>query len=197
MSLIRELSRRRLRSSLTIVGITIGIWALVVFSSMANQINSLVGMGAEFYADRVVVTDGEAFGASPMRLADVDAIAGLDGVAAAEPRIEILWDPDPAVGFSVPDTVTGLISGADAGYESFELQLATGRMLTTEDEGNVVVLGSNLAHKHGVVAGGTVEIRGQAFQVIGTLQPTLTLPDTTGYIPLSKAQPIYLGDLPR
>jgi putative ABC transport system permease protein len=59
-----------------------------------------------------------------------------------------------------------------------------------------VVLGSNLALEQGVVAGGTVEIRGQAFQVIGTLQPTLTSPDTTGYIPLGTAQHIYLGDLP-
>jgi hypothetical protein len=53
------------------------------------------------------------------------------------------------------------VPGADAGWESFELQPATGRMLTTADEGNVVVLGSNLALEHGVVAGGTVEIRGR------------------------------------
>ncbi|MBA2557140.1 MAG: hypothetical protein H0V12_07355 [Chloroflexi bacterium] len=42
MTLLRELSRRKLRTTLTIVGITSGIWALVVFSSMANQINSLM-----------------------------------------------------------------------------------------------------------------------------------------------------------
>ena len=44
MTLLRDLSRRKLRTTLTIVGITIGIWAFVVFSSMANQINGLVGM---------------------------------------------------------------------------------------------------------------------------------------------------------
>jgi ABC-type antimicrobial peptide transport system permease subunit len=69
MTLLRELSRRKLRTTLTIVGITIGIWALVVFSSMANQINGLVGMGSDFFADKIVLTDGEAFGTSPMRLA--------------------------------------------------------------------------------------------------------------------------------
>jgi len=31
MRLLRELSRRKLRTALTITGITIGIWALVVF----------------------------------------------------------------------------------------------------------------------------------------------------------------------
>ena len=48
MRLLRELSRRKLRTALTITRITIGIWALVVFSSMANRINDLVGQGAEF-----------------------------------------------------------------------------------------------------------------------------------------------------
>ena len=62
--------------------------------------------------------------------------------------------------------------------------------------GNVVVLGATVARKHGVVAGDSVEIRGQAFEVLGTLQPTLTSPDITGLIPLATAQRIYLGDLP-
>jgi putative ABC transport system permease protein len=196
MHILRELSRRKLRTSLTVVGITIGIWALVVFSSMANQINGLVGMGTEYFADKIVVTDGEAFGTSPMRLADVATIEAIGGVAAVEPRIELLWDPDPAVGFGVPDLLAGIVPGADAGYETFALELATGRRLTADDAGNVVVLGSTVARKYGVTAGGTVQIRGETFEVVGTLQPTLTSPDTTGQIPLSTAQRLYLGDLP-
>lgn len=195
MRLLRELLRRKLRTSLTIVGITIGIWALVVFSSMANQINGLVGMGAEFYADKITVTDGVAFGTSPMRLTDADTIASVDGVAAVDPRVEIMWEADPAVGF-LPDTLNGGIPGADAGYESFQLELATGRMLTVEDAGNVVVLGSSLARGHSASAGSSIEIRGEPFEVIGTLQATLTAPDTNGYIPLSTAQQLYISDLP-
>jgi putative ABC transport system permease protein len=176
MRILRELSRRKLRTSLTITGITIGIWALVVFSSLANQINGLVGMGSEYFADKIVVTDGMAFGSSPMRLDDVEIIAGLDGVGAVQPKVEI--------------------PGADAGFETFTLELATGRQLIAEDTGNVVVLGSTIARKYGVVAGGTVDIRGESFEVLGTLQPTLSSPDTNGFIPLSTAQALYLGDLP-
>jgi putative ABC transport system permease protein len=196
MRLLRELSRRKLRTTLTIVGITIGIWALVVFSSMANQINGLVGMGTEFYADKITVTDGVAFGTSPMRLTDADTIAGVEGVAAVDPRVEVFWESDPPVGFSVPDTLNGGIPGADAGFETFKLELATGRMLTVEDAGNVVVLGSSLARDHAAVAGDSIEIRGEPFEVIGTLQSTLTAPDTTGYIPLTTAQHLYMSDLP-
>ena len=196
MRLLRELSRRKLRTTLTIIGITIGIWALVVFSSMANQINGLVGMGSDFYADKIVVTDGEAFGTSPMRIADATVIAGIAGVAAVQPKVEILWDPDPSVGFGVPNIVTGVVPGADAGHETFKLELASGRMLTAEDAGNVVVLGSTVARKNGVTAGGTVEIRGEVFQVVGTLLPTLTSPDITAQVPLATAQRLYLNDLP-
>lgn len=196
MRILRELSRRKLRTSLTITGITIGIWALVVFSSLANQINGLVGMGSEYFADKIVVTDGMAFGSSPMRLDDVEIIAGLDGVGAVQPKVEIPWDPDPAIGFGAPDFLVGTIPGADAGFETFTLELATGRQLIAEDTGNVVVLGSTIARKYGVVAGGTVDIRGESFEVLGTLQPTLSSPDTNGFIPLSTAQSLYLGDLP-
>jgi putative ABC transport system permease protein len=196
MRILRELSRRKLRTSLTITGITIGIWALVVFSSLANQIDGLVGMGSEYFADKIVVTDGMAFGSSPMRLDDVEIIAGLDGVGAVQPKVEIPWDPDPAIGFGAPDFLVGTIPGADAGFETFTLELATGRQLIAEDTGNVVVLGSTIARKYGVVAGGTVDIRGESFEVLGTLQPTLSSPDTNGFIPLSTAQALYLGDLP-
>ena len=196
MRILRELSRRKLRTSLTITGITIGIWALVVFSSLANQINDLVGMGSEYFADKIVVTDGVAFGSSPMRLDDVEIIAGLDGVGAVQPKVEIPWDPDPAIGFGAPDFLVGTIPGADVGFETFTLELATGRQLIAEDTGNVVVLGSTIARKYGVVAGGTVDIRGESFEVLGTLQPTLSSPDTNGFIPLSTAQALYLGDLP-
>ena len=197
MRLLRELSRRKLRTALTITGITIGIWALVVFSSMANKINDLVGQGAEFYNDKIIVTDGEAFGTSPMRLAAADAIAKLEGVGAVDPQVQLLWAADGSgANFAVDNMVIGLIPGADAGYESFELELATGRALTTQDEGNVVVLGSSLAQEHGVVAGDSVEIRGESFEVLGTLQPTLTSPDTNGLVPLATAQQLYLDELP-
>ncbi len=196
MRLVRELSRRKLRTTLTVVGITIGIWALVVFSSMANQINGLVGMGTQFYADKIVVTDGESFATSPMRLDDAGVIEGLEGVAAVAPRIELMWEKDQAVGFGAPDLVTGIVPGADADLETFQPEVATGRMLTVEDEGDVIVLGSTVARKHGVVAGDSVEVRGTTFEVVGTLQPTLTSPDITGLVPLATAQRLYLADLP-
>jgi putative ABC transport system permease protein len=195
MTLLRELSRRKLRTTLTILGITIGIWTLVVFSSMANKINGFVGSGSNFYAGKIIVTDGESFGTSPIRLDAVDAIAGLPGVAAVDPQVQVLWNVDGSgANFAIPKMVVGLIPGADEGH-GFALELATGRMLTAADTGNVVVLGADLAKEYGVVAGGSVEIHGRPFAVVGTFLPTLSAPDTTGFAPLATAQELYLATL--
>ncbi len=92
MSLLRNLARRRLRTALTVTGITIGIWALVVFGSMANKISSIVAIGSDYYAGKIVVTDksGGLSGDSPMAIALVDDIAAIDGVAAAVPGVSTL-----------------------------------------------------------------------------------------------------------
>ncbi len=196
MRLLRELSRRKLRTTLTILGITIGIWALVVFSSMANKINALVEGGSLYYADKIIVTDGSAFGTAPMSLDSAETIRDLDGVAAVDAQIQLLFDEEAGASFGIPELILGAIPGADEGLEQFPLELATGRMLTPEDDGDVVVLGSTLSQNQGAVAGDTIAIRGRDFEVVGTLQPTLTAPDTTAIVPLGAAQEMFIETLP-
>jgi putative ABC transport system permease protein len=196
MRLIRELSRRKLRTTLTILGITIGIWSLVVFSSLANKINSFVDAGSTLYAGKIIVTDGEPFGTTPIRLSAVADIAALPGVEAVDPQVQVSWTADSSqAGFGVPKTVIGLIPGADEGH-AFKLEIATGRALTAADTGDVVVLGADLAKEYAVVAGGTVEIHGRPFRVLGTYLPTLASPDTDANVPLATAQELYLATLP-
>ena len=195
MRLIRELLRRKLRTTLTVLGITIGIWSLVVFSSMANKINSFVDAGSAMYAGRIIVTDGQSFGTTPIRLAAVEDIAELDGVAAVDPQVQLFWNPDEGITFGVPKTVTGLIPGRDLGL-GFQLELATGRALTAEDAGNVVVLGADIASEYGATAGETVDLHGRTFEVVGTYLPTLASADTDSHVPLATAQQLYLATLP-
>src|SRR4026209_1280900 len=98
MRLLRQLSRRKLRTTLTILGITIGIWTLVVFSSMANKINSLVAGGSEYFGGKVLVPDASnlavGYGLTPMNIAVADQNRGPDGVAAAAPELQLIFDPE-------------------------------------------------------------------------------------------------------
>ena len=201
MRLLRQLTRRKLRTTLTILGITIGIWALVVFSSMANKINALVEGGSQYFAGKILVSDassvGVAIGTSPMNREVRDQIAELDGVAAAAPEVQMIYDPEGGGAFGGAETLLGAVTGADEGLETFPINAIQGRLITAEDEGShVVVFGSDLARKEDASIGDMIEIRGVDFEVVGILEPTLTAPDSTAWVPLAAAQELYAASLP-
>ena len=200
MRLLRQLSRRKLRTTLTILGITIGIWALVVFSSMANKINSLVAGGSEYFAGKILVSDASnlalGIGLAPMKIDVADQIRDLDGVAAAAAEVQMIFDPT-ANAFGGAQTIVGTVAGSDNGHETFEIRAAQGRLPTAADEGSMVIaLGSDMARQQSAGIGDTIEVRGERFEVVGILEPTLTTPDTSVFVPLSAAQLLFHKILP-
>ena len=202
MSLLRNLARRKLRTALTVVGITVGIWALVVMTSMATKIQTLIDGNLTYYENKIVVSDANApafqFGLTPMPIGIVDQIARVPGVGVAVPQVLLLLDTDDlGSGFGSPDFVLGVAAGADQGHEVFERRAAQGRLMVPEDEGRmVVVLGADMARKFDKRPGDTFRIRGVGFEVIGVLEPTLTTPDTTAIIPFEAGQALLAGAAP-
>jgi putative ABC transport system permease protein len=199
MQLLRNLARRRLRTGLTITGITIGIWALVVFSSMANKVDALVSGGSDFYAGKITVSDGGfgGIGGQPMDLAQIDELQAIDGVDVVVPAVSMIASEIRGVSFGPPDQVYATPFGADAGRETYLPQLALGRALTAEDEGrDVAVLGTSIAAKRGVTIGDTFTLQDRPFAVIGILEPTLSTPDVTINVPFTTGQQLAHGDLP-
>jgi putative ABC transport system permease protein len=199
MRMLRELGRRRLRTSLTIVGIAIGIWALVVFSSMANKVNALVEGGSQYYADKIAVSDGgiAGFGGAPMQISILDQVAAVDGVDVVVPNVTMLVEQIAGASFGMPDQISATPFGADLGRETFPTHVASGRALDASDDGHdVVVLGSTIAGKRHGTVGSTIEMHGHTFKVVGILEPTLTSPDTTAILPFSTAQELLHEDLP-
>jgi putative ABC transport system permease protein len=200
--MLRNLTRRKLRTVLTMVGITVGIWALVVMSSMANKISSLVEGGSTYYRDKIIVSDASniafGFGSTPIPIGVGDRILEVPGVDVVVPEVQLLFDRElSSTSFGLPDFIVGAVAGADRGRETFLLRVAQGRLTTAEDEGKtVVVLGSDLARKFDKRSGDTIDIRGREFDVIGVLEPTLTAPDTTAIVPLAAAQGLLAEDAP-
>jgi putative ABC transport system permease protein len=199
MRLLRNLGRRKLRTGLTVAGITIGIWALVVFSSMANKINLLVEGGSDYFGNKILVTDatGGGFSTLPVSMDSVATIGAIDGVDLALPEIAFSAEEADGFGFGGNEQVSGAVAGADGGRETFELRVAQGRLLTAEDEGsNVVLLGSDIARSRAATIGGETTIRGRTFEVVGILEPTLTQPDSTIFMPFDVAQSMFHDQLP-
>jgi putative ABC transport system permease protein len=198
MRFVRDLGRRKLRSTLTITGIAIGIMALVVFGSMANKMNALIGGGSKYYADKNIVSIGSMFSGNfqPLSLSDVGKIEKVDGVAAATPSIDMLMDDSTTATMGTPEMISGFVPGGDKGLETFPMSAATGRLMTASDSGNVTVLGSDLARKLDAKVGGTIKLRNVNFTVIGILAPTLTAPDKDAQVTLVAAQQLFVKTLP-
>jgi putative ABC transport system permease protein len=199
MRMIRDLARRRLRTSLTIAGIAIGIWALVVFSSMANKINTMVAGDSRYHADKIVITDGAiALGDAPMRVDLADELRVIDGVDVVTPSVTMLAGQLGGVVLGPPDQIVGSPVGADAGRETVAaLTPASGRLLTVADEGDAVtVVGADVAAKRHLAVGDSVELHGRSFEVVGILSPTLSVPDRTFVVPFATAQGLLHASLP-
>jgi len=200
--IMRDLGRRKARTTLTILGITIGIWALVVFGSMANKINALVEGGSTYYADKLSISDSSGsmggFASAPMSIETANNVRAVAGVDVVVPAVMMLMDEQASsVTMGVPPMITGSVAGADQGRETFSVSYAEGRAMTPGDEGaSVAVLGSDIARKYDKHAGDTIELRGVEFKVVGILEPTLTAPDQAAEVPLAAAQLLYDASLP-
>ncbi len=61
----------------------------------------------------------------------------------------------------------------------------------------MVVLGSSIAEKRHAGVGDTITLHDRPFQVVGILEPTLTAPDVTLYVPFTIGQQLAYEDLPQ
>ncbi len=198
MRTLRNVFRRKVRAALTIFGITIGVFALVVMGSLSEKLTLLVDGGTTYFADKVIITEGDGFagfGSNPMTVSRIEEVEAIEGVARASAQIGLLLDEDGGgASFGPPAQIQGDDLRGE-GFEDFDIRYAAGRALTVEDEGAVVV-GSDLVGKLDAEIGKDITIRGQEFEVVGILEKTLTAPDTTVVLPLIDVQKMFLETLP-
>ena len=196
MGVIRNVFRRKGRAFLTIFGITIGVFALVVMGAMAEKLNLLVDGGIKYYGDKVTVTETRANGGSggPLSLRKVTEIERLPGVARASASLSMLLDNKAAnVSVGVPPMIVAT-DLRQRGFDKFEVGYTSGRALRNSDRG-VVTLGCDMARKFGADVGGTIKVRGENFRVVGIADSTLTAPDQYVNMSLADGQRIYADDL--
>src|SRR5947207_2917530 len=154
MEIIRNLTRRKLRNTLTISGIVIGVLALVTMGAMAEKFNALLDGGVTYFGSNIQVTaaGASAFGGSSvLPLNTVTQVEQVSGVAAAFGEIQVQAKPGSVqtVSFGLPDYITSYDPRAND-YSAVKTTLVQGRDVTSSGE---VVLGSDFAHEFGKSAG--------------------------------------------
>lgn len=179
----RNLRRRGIRSWLTLVGIVIGITAVVALISLGNGLK--VAVNAQFGAGSTEVISVQAGGLSigppgsgavdPITIQDLEAIEKLSSVDFAIPAdIEsgkLEYNDVVAFGY-----VTSVPEGKEKElYEIDDLAAEQGRLLKSGDT-KKVILGYNLGYKdknpfgRDIVPGKSVLVNDEKFEVVGVLE---------------------------
>ncbi|MBT9149006.1 MAG: Macrolide export ATP-binding/permease protein MacB [Dehalococcoidia bacterium] len=172
----RTVRQRRLRSWLTVIGIVIGITAMVALLSLGLGLERTIIQYVEgiFGVNTIMIMGGhEEVGAIP-RLIDMDLeiLSQVEGVVAVAPirlkRGEVVKDEPPV---SERLLVVGLSPEMVTEFRAFigEFPIAGGRMLIAGDEAKAV-LGYNVAQRLGATPGATIEIEGKSFEVVGIME---------------------------
>jgi putative ABC transport system permease protein len=205
MEIIRNLARRKLRSTLTILGIVIGIFALTTMGAMAEHFNALLNGGVQYFGSSVQVgaPDGQA---SILPMSKLNELKQVSGVEAVFPSYGFLAKPGSvSISFGVPDEIVSW-DPAEHDRSSLKTTLAQGRFLNSGTNGEVF-LGSSIANEFKKKPGDTIDLPVKpadakadfvthTFTVVGILNPTRTAPDSFAYVSVPDAQMLFKDTLP-
>lgn len=183
---LRNLGARKARSVLTLIGIAIGMTAVVALISLSlGAQRAIERQFAKLGTDVILVVPAGGLGEPKPAKLDLSIfknIAGVRSVGAV--RREILSVKSASTsGFL---TVVG-IQSPDEGKLFGGLELAQGRLfLSQEDE---VVLGDSITRDLKVSLSDSITIQNRAFRVVGFLKPTRNDQDDHAlYISLDKLE---------
>ena len=195
---IRNLTRRRVRTILTVMGVAIAISFTVGILSisegfMASFESSMAQQGTDII---IVPKEAEAY-----PYPDVAAFVGsfseetLREIEQYE-NVRAVYPVLTAIPMTIPMDKIGaipILNGVTPAYFSDVapyLRLSSGRLITGDDQ-NVLVAGSGIADVAGLELGGTMEIRGIPFEVVGILEPSGGMDDGMIFTPLEPLQKAY------
>jgi putative ABC transport system permease protein len=207
LEILRNLLRRKLRNSLTISGIAIGVLAFSTMGALAEKNNKLLEGGEKFFADHITVRDSSssAFGGGVITTNKVDQVTRVDGVAAAFLTVGVSAKAEIGFSFGVADEITATTPGYQR-FEKFKLTAKRGRAPETVQQGEVV-MGADIAKELNVDVGQTIALPtppktpradfvNHTYSVVGVLDKVLTAPDNFAFISFTDGQRALGDSLP-
>lgn len=208
--ILKNMFRRKLRTTLTIFGIVIGVLALVVLGSLAEKMNLMMKGGEKFLTGQITVSSGapSSEGGNPFASSGfltqekIRQIEAVNGVKAVQAAIETPYvDPDKkgdgvSMSFGAPPTIMG--SDLSSTFENINwktLAMKNGRMIAKGDKG-VVVVGSDIANDKKISTDSTMKIGDKEFKVIGIMEKTMTGPDSYIFMDIGDAREVLISQNP-
>jgi putative ABC transport system permease protein len=198
--ILKNITQRKLRTGLTVFGIALGIFAVIVMGGMSEHFNITFDRSISLTADKIrVLPEGGFFGAS-LNESKVREVQRIPGVVDAYGMLQAPLDPE-SLGFFGGDTVIG-IPPEKLGSALKDTKLTQGRLLIPGD-GYRAVVGSSVAREFNLKIGDEIEIKSKRalrttsitntrnFTVVGILEYTGSFFDNSVAVPLDRAQKFY------
>ncbi len=205
----RSLAAHRLRSFLTLLGIAVGITAVILLTSIGEGIHRFIlAEFTQFGTNVIGINPGKvsAHGGQPaiiqstvrpLTLGDAESLARLPHVTAVTP---IVWGNSEVEGNGRVRR-TSVYGAGPAMTRVFSMHVQIGRFLPPDDPEHArafVVLGSKLKTElfgNANALGARLRIAGRHFRVIGVMAPKgqflgIDL-DDTAYIPAARGLELY------
>ena len=206
MEIVRNLCRHKLRSSLGISGIVIGVLAITTMGAYAESFNALLDGRVRYFGSNVQVGPPAGQLASLLPLTKIDEIRHVPGVAAAFPTYGFPAKPGMnVVSFAFSDTIIAS-DPTEAAWSNLKTTYAQGHAIDADSSGEVV-LGSTIDQEFKKKIGDTIDLPvkphdaspdfvNHTFKVVGILNVTRTAPDTSAYVNITDGQMLLKDSLP-
>lgn len=204
MEILRNMWRRKFRTFLTVMGITIGMFAFTVMGSMALKLNKMIDGGKKYITGQItVMPKGSSFmggSASTLPVDLLNKIAKVDGAEAVEGSVSLMVDePNPddptgaGMGMSQPATVYSMDPASNFKNKNWStLDMKEGRIIDKNSAENDIAIGCNVALDKGWKVGDKVTIRKREFNIVGILDKTMTGPDSYVFMNIKPARELYV-----
>ncbi|MGE5336461.1 MAG: ABC transporter permease [Gemmatimonadota bacterium] len=208
---LRAITAHRLRSFLTLLGIAVGIAAVILLTSIGEGIHRFVlAEFSQFGTNVIGITPGRVAASGgppglpasvrPLTFEDARALERVPGVVAVVPTVS--GNSEVAGNSRVRRTM--VIGGNAAMLHVFNIRTRVGQFLPAEESDaarNFVVLGPKLKEElfgADSALGARVRVGGLQFRVVGVLEPKgqflgIDL-DDTAYIPAARALELFNRD---
>lgn len=198
--ILKNITQRKLRTGLTVFGIALGIFAVVVMGSMSENFNLTVDKSISLTADKIRVMPEGGFLGAGLSESKVREVKRVAGVSDAYGLLQASLDPEN-LGFAGGDVVIG-IPPEKQELAMKDTKLVQGRFLVPGD-GYRAVVGSNVAREFNLKVGDELEIKSKKvqratsithtrnFTIVGVMEYTGSFFDSGVQIPLDRAQKFY------
>lgn len=198
---LKNLKRRKTKSWLTVLGVFIGIAAIVSLISLGNGLReAVVGEFESLGTNRLVILSGDAQIAGPPVLADsgkekyldedlknyVSRISGVESVSGAFGKVALIEGKDE---FLSP-IVNGLPedSRTEEYVTEFSIDVTEGRFLARNDKKSVV-LSESLKEKIDTGLNRKIEIFGEDYKIVGFFEPPSSIfPNDAIFMPIEEVR---------